>query len=409
MSAAHDGRHCAATCNGSPSLKTRQDEPVNDVLLSRRTFTKITAAALAPGTTRHFLRHTGEVNPLRWPGYDNAIVIDALASPGPFNVPDRIGSPLSDAMLDHVQSSGITAVNVTVSGLGSHHAAFDETMVHIAYWEREVSDHADVLTKVQSVSDLEAAKASSRLGLIYGFQDTGLLEGQLERLHTFYNLGVRIVQLTYNDRNQVGDGCLEEANAGLSRFGRDVVETMNELGMLIDLSHCGYRTTAEAIQLSSVPVAVTHSGCNAIFQHPRNKNDTELRGLAERGGVFGVYMMPFLNAEGPPQESHFLRHVEHALQVCGEDHVGIGSDNSITPTVADDAYMTTLFAFADERARMGIGAPREHEVLFVDGLNHPRRMETIADVLLGRGFSERVVEKVLGGNFKRLFGEVWGA
>ena len=144
-----------------------------------------------------------------------------------------------------------------------------------------------------------------------------------------------------------------------------------------------------------------------MYEHPRSKHDRELRLLADNDGVIGIYMMPFLNAEGPARIEHFLQHVEHAVQVCGEDHVGVGSDNSITATVADDVYLKTLYAFADERQRLGIGAPREHEVLFVEGLNGPRRMETIADALLGRGYSESRVEKIIGGNFARLFDEVW--
>jgi membrane dipeptidase len=120
-------------------------------------------------------------------------------------------------------------------------------------------------------------------------------------------------------------------------------------------------------------------------------------------------MMPFLNAEGPARAEHFIAHVEHAIRVCGEDHVGVGSDNSTTPTVADETYRRTLRAFADERARRGIGAPREYEVLFVEELNEPRRMETIADRLLARGHSEARVEKILGGNWLRLFSDVWQA
>ena len=376
--------------------------------ISRREFTKVAAvAAIAGSLDARMLSAVQRSSRRRWPGYADAMVIDALASPGPFNVSNRTGSPLTDVMLANARSSGITAVNVTVSGSGLGHAAFDTTFREFGYWERELTHHPDVLLKVQSVADLANAKETERLGLIYGFQDATMLEGDVSRLPLFHNHGVRVIQLTYNVRNKLGDGCLEPANAGLSRFGHAVVESMNDLGMLVDLSHCGQRTTADAIAASRLPVACTHSGCSAVYEHPRSKHDRELRVLADKGGVIGIYMMPFLNAEGPAHIEHFLRHVEHAVQVCGEDHVGVGSDNSITATVADDAYRKTLYEFANERQRLGIGAPREHEVLFVEGLNRPRRMEIIADALLERGYSESRVEKIIGGNFARLFGEVW--
>ena len=335
------------------------------------------------------------------------VVIDALASPGPFNVMNRIGQPLTQAMLDNARRSGISAVNVTVSGGGPGDEAFHDTLRYLAYFEREVTEHPDVLSRVRTASHIEDAARAGTLGLILGFQDTTMFGSDLDRVNLFHDLGVRIVQLTYNVRNLVGDGCLQAENGGLSSFGRDVVGRMNDLGMVIDLSHCGQATTAEAIALSSAPVGITHTGCRAVYEHPRSKRDEELRAMADKGGVVGIYMMPFLNSEGPAQASHFFDHVEHAVNVCGEDHVGVGSDNSITPTMADAAYVEGLRAFADERARRGIGAPREHEVLFVEGLNRADRMARIGEGLSERGHPQARIDKILGGNFQRLFTEVW--
>jgi len=348
------------------------------------------------------------IPPVTWEGYRRAVVIDALASPGPFNVQGRMDHPLTTAMVANAAHSGITAVNVTVSGGGEGDEAFVDTVRAIAYFERELAEHPRVFRKIRSVADLDAAKAAGQTGLILGFQDTTSLGTDVKRLDLFDDLGVKIIQLTYNMRNAVGDGCLHPENQGLTDFGREVVAGMDDRGMLVDLSHCGQQTTADGIAASRNPVSITHSGCSAVFEHPRSKPDELLRALAERGGVVGIYLMPFLNAEGPPQAEHLYAHIEHALDVCGEDHVGIGSDASITPTVADEAYMTGLMAFADERARLGIGAPREHEVLFVEGLNHASRMGLIADGLLARGHSVARVEKVVGENWARLFGEVWG-
>lgn len=375
--------------------------------MSRREFARL-AGALAMAPRLPWVPPSRATQPfVRWPGYEDAIVIDCLASPGPFNVPERTGSPLSEAMLANAAASGITAVNVTVSGGGAGHESFDSTFSEIGYWERELTAHPNVLARVRRVADIHEAKQTGRLGLIYGFQDAAMLEGDLDRLALFHHFGVKIIQLTYNLRNQLGDGCLEPANAGLSKFGRSVVERMHELGMLVDLSHCGQRTTADAIEASPGPVAITHSGCRAVFDHPRSKRDEELRRLADKGGVIGIYTMPFLNPRGPATADDLMRQIEHAVNVCGEDHVGIGSDNSITPTEADAEYRRTLVEFAEVRQRLGIAAPRENELLFIPDLNSPRRMEMIADHLLARGHSDARVDKIIGGNWMRLFGQVW--
>ena len=344
-----------------------------------------------------------------WTAYDDLFVVDALASPGPFNVPDRIGAPLTPEMVANAQASGITAVNVTANGGGATpEEAYEATLGHLNYWTRQVETHPDVLRIAASVDQIFEAKAAGLLALVLGFQDTYMLGTDLGRLQEFHDRGVKIIQLTYNLPNLVGEGCLSPDNGGLTDFGRTLVGAMEEAGVLVDLSHCGQRTTAEAIEIAEGPVAITHSGCAAVFEHPRSKRDEELRAMAEKGGVVGIYMMPFLNPEGPPSADDFYRHIEHAVQVCGEDHVGIGTDNSITPTVADDAYMAGLQAFAEERQRLGIGAPREYEVLFVPDLNDARRMEMVGQGLLARGHTETRVAKILGGNWMRLFGEVWG-
>jgi membrane dipeptidase len=374
--------------------------------MNRRDFAKLAGAAaiaprvLAPADDQ---RTVSARAPLAWPGYERAIAIDCLASPGPFNTPDRTGAPLTPEMVANAKTSGITAVNVTVSG-----DSIASTFQEMGYWERELQAHADVFTKVYSVADIRRAKETRRLGLIYGFQNATMLEGDAANLDVFYRFGVRIIQLTYNDRNLLGDGCLEPANAGLSRHGVDVVTRMNELRMIVDLSHCGLQTTADGIARSSRPVAITHSGCRAVFDHPRSKPDTILRAMADKGGVLGIYMMPFINGQGQPVAADLVRQIEHAVNVCGEEHVGIGSDLSITPHVVNAEYEARHRRFVEGRKQRGIAAPREEDYMFVKDLNTPRRLEQIADHLLRRGYSEGRVEKIIGGNWVRLFTDVWG-
>jgi membrane dipeptidase len=378
--------------------------------LTRREFARLAAAVpvVGIGMGGELASHPGaDRNVGRWDRYGEAIVIDALASPGPFNVADSLAQPLTDEMVRNAKLSGITAVNLTLGAGGQGHQSFDNAVASIGYWERELAAHPDALTKVRSVGELEDAKAAGRLGLIYGFQDSAMLEGDLERLQLFHNLGVRIIQLTYNVRNLAGDGCLEPAAGGLSRFGHSLVERMNDLGMLIDLSHCSAPTTEDGIEASRGPVAITHSGCKAVYDHPRSKSDDVLRRMADKGGVLGIYLMPFLNASGPATADDVLRHIEHAINVCGEDHVGIGSDQSITPVQLTPDYIEQQRVFSEQRQRLRIAAPREDELLFVPEINTPLRLEVIADMLLRNKNSEARVEKIVGGNFARLFAEVW--
>lgn len=378
--------------------------------IDRRTFVTSAAALVAAGrgvlgnleTTS--ASSTPRALTAAWPGYDKATVIDFLASPGYFNYP--LNPPLDDAMIGHAVHSGITAVNLTVSQSG-----FSDTVENIARWMTRMEQHPAAFRQVRTVADIADAKVTKRLGVVLGFQDTVPFEGRIENVDIFRNLGVRVTQLTYNVRNLVGDGCLEPANGGLSRFGHSVVERMNAVGMLVDLSHCGQKTTAEGIAASRLPVAITHSGCNAVARHPRSKDDTELRALAEKGGVIGIYLMPFLSPGRVPTRADVLDHLEHAINVCGEEHVGIGSDLSTTPIDGSGDYVTKHREFVAGRIAKGIAAPNEDpDILFtVPELNNDRRMELIAEGLASRGHPSARIEKVIGGNWLRLFGETWTA
>ncbi len=372
--------------------------------ITRRSFVRAAAAAaVAPGIVRAAEPELGwRAAAPAWPGYDRAIVIDCLASPGYFNYP--LDPPLTDAMIRNAVESGITAVNLTVS-----RGDFESTARRIARWDADVAAHPAAFARVRTVEDLLDAKRTGRLGIVFGFQDTTPIDRDLHRVGVFHDFGVRIVQLTYNVRNLVGDGCLEPGNAGLSTFGREVVGALNEAGIVVDLSHCGQRTTADGIAASAAPVAITHSGCAAVAPHPRSKQDAELRAMAEGGGVIGIYLMPFLSPGRPSTADDVVAHVEHAVNVCGEDHVGIGSDLSTTPIDGSDEYWAAHRTFVARRIEQGIAAPAEDpDVLFmVEDLNSPRRMEMIADRLSARGHPDARIEKILGANFLRLFREVW--
>ena len=381
---------------------------MSDSLAARRRFLSTLSTGAIAATLPMAQTHAAETSGAAWRGYSKATVIDGCGGPGNAN---KQGKPLDAADLADLRASGITGVNLTVGSVGSYANDYDGAVQGIAHWDNEIALHPDVLMKFRRVDDLAQAKRSRRLAVIYGFQDTTPFGEDLERLDLFRELGVRIVQLTYNRRNLVGDGCLEPADAGLSLFGRELLERMNAQNVLIDLSHCGRRTTDEAIAASKNPVAITHAGCRAVSDLPRNKSDETLRQLADRGGVIGIYLMPYLRTSGQPMAADVVAHIEHALDVCGEDHVGIGTDGPISAVQLTEEYKK---AFADEiadRRKRGVSAPGETTAVytFVPDLNTPNRFETIAALLSKRGKSDRVIEKVLGGNFLRLFAQTWPA
>ena len=341
--------------------------------------------------------------------YANATVIDALSGPGGFDPGEPDDAPLSPKFIADVRASGVTAVNVTVNEVGNGPDRFEKTIAGMARVEHELTAHPDVFLKVLSAKDLNDAKSSGRLGLIFGFQDTSMLQGDLTRLVTFYDLGVRISQPTYNRRNLMGDGCVEAADGGLSRLGYDWIAEMNRLHMLLDLSHAGPRTISQGIAASTAPMAITHTGCRALVDVPRNTYDDSLKALADRGGVAGIYFMPFLRASGQPHADDVIRHLEHAVNVCGEDHVGLGTDGGISGIELNEAYAKSQRKFFEDRTKAGIAAPGEAPDVFnlIPEYNDPRRFKTLADDLARRGWTAGRIEKILGGNFARLFGEVW--
>jgi membrane dipeptidase len=342
--------------------------------------------------------------------YAKAIVIDALGGPGEDlpGVPDD--APLTLKALADARASGITAVNLTVCEVGNDPDRYEKAVAAIAAAEHELAAHPDYLVKVLRASDLSLAKTTGRLGLIYGFQDTSMLQGDLHRLGTFYDLGLRICQPTYNRRNLMGDGCLEEADGGLSRLGHEFINEVNRLKILLDLSHGGRRTIAEGIVASKVPMAITHTGCRALVDVPRNTDDSSLKALADRGGVVGIYFMPFLRKSGQPHAEDLIRHLEHAIDVCGEDHVGLATDGQISGIEVNDAYRAESKDRFEKRQKAGISAPGEAADVFtlVPEYNEPKRFLKLADDLARRGWSGNRIEKILGANFSRLFTNVWG-
>ena len=345
----------------------------------------------------------------QWPGYARAMVIDGCGSPG--NSRTEASGALLASMVEDVRRSGLTCVNVTVGPVGTRPSdeAFAQAVSDIEFWDGQVDANSEVFAKVRTVADLDAAKRAGRTGLAYAFQDGVSFQEDLARLEVFQRLGVRVIQPTYNRHNLLGDGCLESVDAGLSRVGVEAIERMNALGILVDLSHCGRQTAADALRVSKAPVVFTHTGCAALADHPRNRTDAELHAVAQKGGVAGIYFMPYLDVGHQATADLVIRHLEHAIGVAGEDHVSIGTDGGVSAEVDDEAYRHDFAESVRKRREAGIGAPGESETAypFAADLNSPRRLEWLATRLSARGHGDRRIEKILGANLRRVFAETW--
>ena len=196
----------------------------------------------------------------------------------------------------------------------------------------------------------------------------------------------------------------------MTPLGREAVQRMNSVGITIDVSHANAQTTSDVISASTFPVVVTHAGCSAVHAHPRTKSDDQLRALAKKGGVIGIFDLPYLTASPKqPAVDDYMAHVEHALKVAGEDHVGVGSDTSLAAFDTSEKGMAEFWKSQEARKTAGLAAPEEDRPLYVEGMNTPRRIEVITDELLKRGYGAKVAEKVIGQNFARVFSETWKA
>jgi len=327
------------------------------------------------------------------------LVIDALG---------EIHLDYDDALLDEILASGLRGCVVTVGNPALQGAsAFEDMQAELLAYDRHIAAKPSRLARAVTVADMDGAARDGRLALLYYTQNATPIADEVSRLAELKRLGVRIVQLTYNTRNLLGDGCLERTNSGLSKFGIEVVEAMNALSLLVDASHTGEATTLDAISFSKKPIAITHAGCKAVYDHPRNKTDELLRKLADKGGVIGIFQInPYLGAAERNTLDTFLDHIEHAVRVAGIDHVAIGSDREHRKIPDTPEERQKLI---DELSRLRpVTAASFRWPFFIPELNGPRRMEVVRRGLERRGRPAGEIDKILGGNFRRLLAETIG-
>jgi membrane dipeptidase len=312
---------------------------------------------------------------------------------------DVFAKPLAAEMRAEFVASGITGFHHSI-GFGGPDA---RTMVleYLAGWSAFVDHNADLFTLVGVAGDLDRAKKTGRIAVIMGIQNADHFRDKKDVAH-FYHLGLRCSQLTYNSQNLLGSGATERVDGGLTDFGAEIVAEMNQVGMLVDVSHCGPRTTLDAIEASKTPIAITHSNCRALNDHPRLKTDEAIRKLAAKGGVMGITgVRMFVRGSEPTTIEHLVDHVDHVAKLVGVEHVGIGSDTDLRGYDAmPDAAKKALHG-----AYKGSYGFRDRDD--IEGYDHPKKAFDLTEALIRRGYSNEAIRGILGGNFRRLLGGIW--
>ncbi|HEX4388566.1 MAG TPA: membrane dipeptidase [Steroidobacteraceae bacterium] len=370
--------------------------------MRRREFAALAGAAALGAALPRAAAAAEEVSARARELYQRALILDCNSAP-PFNGDD----PLSQSDLDLVRASGVDVVKMTLGGINED---FDATVGEIGQVLRLIERYPAYFSQVRTAADLTRAQHERRLGIILSFESADMLRGRLDSFAVFRDLGVRVMQMSYNRKSPFAAGVMEPQGGGLTPLGREAVREMNRLGIAIDLSHANAATTSEVIALSARPVIMSHAGCAAVHAHPRTKSDEQLRALAGKGGVVGIFDLPYLTASPrQPQLADYMQHLEHALKVAGPEHVGIGSDVDIGPFDTSPKGMAEFQEQLAARRNAGLSAPEEDRPTYVEGLNTPHRLEIIAGELLKRGYPAAVTEGVLGGNFARVFAQIWAA
>ncbi len=319
--------------------------------------------------------------------HDTAIVIDGL-----------VVSRWSRQIFEDMHRGGLTAANCTCSIWEGMRG----TMLNIARWKQNFAEHADIIMPVRSAADIRAAKQQGKVGIILGWQNTSGIEDRLDLLPIYKELGVGVMQLTYNTQNLVGSGCWEDRDGGLSGFGREAIDAMNRLGILVDLSHVGSKTSSEAIAYSKRPCAYTHVAPAGAFDHPRNKSDAQLREIVDRGGFVGVAIYPpFMKTGKDTGLDDCVDLFEYMLAICGEGNIGIGTDFT---QGHDEAFFDWL---RQDKGYARRANPGRGKAPFVKGLDTLADYPRLTLAMERRGWKETRIRAVLGENWLRFLGESW--
>jgi membrane dipeptidase len=351
---------------------------------------------------KHSLAAASAISAASWS--ESSLAASSTQSTMVFDAMGEIREVYDFALLQEMLDSGLNAITKTMCDPKTfEREALDVALEGIRSFDAWIDANPRQVIKATSVADLDQARRDGKIAVFYLIQNSTPFGKDLDMVDTFYGLGLRSVQVTYNFQNWAGSGCQERTNSGLSVFGLQLVEKLNDTKMLVDCSHANMQTMADAIRASKVPVIVSHTGCLTVHKNTRNTTDENLRLLAENGGVVGIdQIRPHITTLREGALQHYLDHIQHAIKICGIDHVGIGSDR-------DHRYINLTPEYLDElRAEQGANLNEDDLPWFMVELNGPRRMETIWDGLKDRGLSDTEVEKVMGANVRRIYTETIG-
>lgn len=328
-----------------------------------------------------------------------ATVIDMLAPLTLDFRPEVFAEPISEKWAADFRASGITGFHNSV-GIGGPDA-YENTLAFLLAWTGFTARNPDVFAGVGRAEDLDRAKAHGKCAVIMGLQNSDHFRSVAD-VKAFYQLGQRVSQLTYNSQNLIGSGCTDRIDGGLSDYGVQIVEEMNKVGMLIDTSHCGDKTTLDAIAAAKGPIAITHSNVRALNNHPRTKADEAIRALGAKGGVIGITgVRNFLTAAEPTTVANIVDQIDHVAKLIGFDKVGIGSDADLYgyDDMEPKAYAALKGAYK--------GSYAFRDKIDTDGFDDPLKFYSLTEEMVRRGYSDDNIRGVLGGNFRRLLGDVW--
>jgi membrane dipeptidase len=345
--------------------------------------------------------------------HEKAIVVDGISA--------TYLKDFNEEFIRNLKKGGVTAIHITVPDI--ENMSFPNVAEELSGWfQRLRSLESQGVQLVTTAEEIRDAKKNNAVAVILGSQGAGFLGLDLNSLELFYRMGMRTMQPTYQHRNQFGNGCGEKNDSGLSNLGVKWVEEMNKLGMLISLSHAGYKTSMDVMEISKNPVVFDHSNPKALCDVPRNITDDQIQSCAEGGGVVGLCPLSlFVGKDKSPKDQtlrDYLNHIDYVAELVGINHVGIGTDYAenhyltaeqimeqrrMFPKIQSKAAMN----YEDELLRSGRDKIYVYET-HVSWLKSISEFPIITEALLEKGYSVQEIEKILGRNFLRVFEKVWG-
>ena len=320
---------------------------------------------------------------------DEFLIIDGL----------NVSNWESENVYRDLNKGNVNAINATTATWEN----YSQTLDNIAVWYSKFNSRTDI-SLIRKVDDIFKASDNGQVGIIIGFQNASPIENNLDYLYTFNELNVKIIQFTYHERNLLGNGCYERVDEGITNFGIDAIKIMNEVGILIDLSHVGIVTTMETIDYSEKPIAITHANPKSYHNVPRNKTDEALKLMASKGGIVGVTAIaPFLKKGNASTVEDYVDAISYTVDLVGLDHVGVGTDFTQDQPEEFWRYIGSQQGTKFPSTFTDVTTPSNYPINF----ETPDKFPVLIDTMGRKGFSSKEIAKILGLNWIRVFQEVW--